>query len=104
MFNTFFSRLSIHALVAKLQNCAMVHPWRFFKDFLRRVFSSSRVQHISNLHSKFALDHIMSGSMVDIQAATAENRRGKRRKRRRKRRRKKKPQDKNRMACPIWRP
>jgi len=34
----------------------------------------------------------MCGSMVDIQSATAENRRGKK---------KKKPQDKNIMACPI---
>jgi len=34
--------------------------------------------------------------MVDIQSATAENRRGKRRKKK-----KKKPQDENIMACPI---
>jgi len=33
--------------------------------FLRRVFSASRVQHISDLHSKFAhLGHITRGSMV----------------------------------------
>jgi len=29
--------------------------WRIFSDFLRPVFSASRVQHISDLHSKFAL-------------------------------------------------
>jgi len=37
--------------------------------------------------------------MVDIQSATAENRRGK--KEERKKKKKKKPQDKNIMACPI---
>jgi len=36
--------------------------------------------------------------MVDIQSATAENRRGKKIERRRK---KKKPKDENIMACPI---
>jgi len=33
------------------QSCAMVPKWRF----LRPVFSASRVQHISHMHSKFAL-------------------------------------------------
>ena len=37
------------------QSCAMVHQWRFFASFLRPVFPVSRVQHISDLHSKFAL-------------------------------------------------
>jgi len=37
----------------------------------------SRVQHISDLHLKFALSHTMCGSMADIQYATAEIRRGK---------------------------
>jgi len=37
------------------QSCAMVHRWRFFASFLRPVFAASRVQHISDLHSKFAL-------------------------------------------------
>jgi len=41
----------------------------------------------------------MYGSMVDIQSAMAENRRGKKRKT--KDRRKKKSQDENIMACPI---
>jgi len=56
-----------------LQSCAMVPKWRF----LRPVFPASRVQHISDLHSKFALGHTMSGSMVDIQSAAAAIRRGK---------------------------
>jgi len=33
----------------------MVHRWRIFGDCLRPVFSASRVQHVSDLHSKFAL-------------------------------------------------
>jgi len=37
------------------QSCAMVHRWRLFGDFLRPVFSASRVQHVSDLHLKFAL-------------------------------------------------
>jgi len=37
------------------QNCGMVPRWRFFASFLRRVFSVSHMQHISDLHSKFAL-------------------------------------------------
>jgi len=41
----------------------------------------------------------MCGSIVDIQSATAEIRRGKKRKK--ERRKKKKPQGKNIMACPI---
>jgi len=37
------------------QICAIVPRWRIFGNFLRPVFSASRVQHISDLHSKFAL-------------------------------------------------
>jgi len=48
-----------------------------FGDFLRPVFSVSRAQHVSDLHSKFALGHTMCRSMVDIQSTTAEIRRGK---------------------------
>ena len=49
-----------------------------FSDFLRLVFSASRVQHVSDLHLKFALRlHYVHGSMTDIQSATAEIRRGK---------------------------
>jgi len=35
------------------------------------------VQHISDLHPKFAQSHTMCGSMVDIQSATAEIRQAK---------------------------
>ena len=37
------------------QICAMVRRWRFFASFLRPLFPASRVEHISDLHSKFAL-------------------------------------------------
>jgi len=33
----------------------MVRRWQFFGDFLRPVFSASRVQHVSDLHLKLAL-------------------------------------------------
>jgi len=37
------------------QSCAMVPRWRLFGDFLGPAFPASRVQHISDLHSKFAI-------------------------------------------------
>jgi len=37
------------------QSCAIVPIQRFFGDYLHPVFSVSRVQYISDLHSKFAL-------------------------------------------------
>jgi len=37
------------------QSCAMVPRWRFLATFLRPAFAASRVQHLSDLHSKFAL-------------------------------------------------
>ena len=37
------------------KNCAMVPRWRFFASFLRPVFSASRVEQVSDMHSKFAL-------------------------------------------------
>jgi len=45
---------------------------------LRRVFSASRVQQLSDLHLKFALrPHRVWNYMADIQSAAAEIRRGK---------------------------
>jgi len=44
------------------QSFVMVRIWRILCKFLHPVFSVSRVQHISDLHSKFALRHIMSSS------------------------------------------
>jgi len=37
------------------QSYAMVPRWRFFASFLCPIFPASRVQHISDLHPKFAL-------------------------------------------------
>jgi len=37
------------------QSCAMVPKWRFLATFLHPVFSASCAQHVSDLHSKFAL-------------------------------------------------
>ena len=34
---------------------AMVPRWRFFDDFVRPVFAASQLQHVSDLHLKFAL-------------------------------------------------
>jgi len=36
------------------QSCAMVPRWRIFGDFLRPALSASCVEHISDLHLKFA--------------------------------------------------
>jgi len=52
MFNKFF-RLSIRALAAKTQPDKVVR-WCQNGDILRPVFLASRVQHISDMHSKFA--------------------------------------------------
>ena len=59
------------------QICAVVPRWRFFASILRPVFPASRVQHISDVHSKFALT---PHHVADIQCAAAEIRRGKKRK------------------------
>ena len=37
------------------QSCGMVPRWRFLATFLGPAFAASRVPHISDLHSKFAL-------------------------------------------------
>jgi len=37
------------------RSCGLVPRWRLFGDFLRAVFSASRAQHVSELHSKFTL-------------------------------------------------
>jgi len=57
LFNNFFpivnTCLSCEDIARQI--CGMVQRWRFFGDFVRPAFPSSRVQHISDLHSKFAL-------------------------------------------------
>jgi len=71
VFNKYFFRLSIHASAVKIQPDKVVQ-WCQNGDFLRPVFSASRVKHISDMHSKFSLR-----STVDIQSPTAEIRQGK---------------------------
>jgi len=51
---TSFFRLSIYASAAKIQPDKVVR-WCQNGDFLRPVFSTSRLQHISDMHSKFAI-------------------------------------------------
>jgi len=46
--------LLIHALVAKIWPDKVVR-WCRDGDILRPVFSASRVQHVSDMHSKFTL-------------------------------------------------
>ena len=53
LLNIFF-RLSIRALIAKIQPDKVV-LWCRDGDFLRTVSLASRLQYISDLHSKFAL-------------------------------------------------
>ena len=57
LFNKFFPIVDMCLSCEDIaqQSCAMVPRWRFLATFLRPVFSVSRVQHISDLHSKFAL-------------------------------------------------
>ena len=54
LLNKFFFRLSVHALGAKIWPDKVVR-WCRDADFLCPVFAASRVQRISDLHSKFAL-------------------------------------------------
>jgi len=51
LFNKFFSDICLSCEDIARQSCAMGHRRRF----LRPVFSASRVQHVSDLHPKFAL-------------------------------------------------
>ena len=51
---TIFFRLSTDPLAAKIKPDKVVR-WFQNGDFLRPVFTASRLQHISDMHSKFAL-------------------------------------------------
>ena len=50
------------------QSCTMVRRWRLVGDFLRPAFPASRVQHVSDLHPKFALrpHHVWMLSLIHI--------------------------------------
>jgi len=57
LLNNFFPIVDMYRSCEDIgrQSCAMVSRWRFLATFLRPVFAASRQQHISDLHSKFAL-------------------------------------------------
>ena len=57
LFNKFFQIVDICLSCEDIarQSCAMVRRWRLLAWFLRPVFPASRVQHISDMHCKFAL-------------------------------------------------
>jgi len=75
----------------------MVPRWRFFVTFLGPAFAASRVQHLSDLHSKFALGpHHVSKYGRHPTYTAAEIRRGKEEEEDRN-----KLQDENIMVCPI---
>ena len=80
------------------QSCAMVPSRPIFGDFFGAAFPASRVQQISDLHSKFALGPRHVWKYGYIQSPTAEIRRGKKRKKEEERRKK---QDENIMVCPV---
>jgi len=58
LFNRFFPIVDMCVSCEDIarQSCAMVPIWRIFGYLLGPAFPASRVQHISDLHSKFALE------------------------------------------------
>jgi len=76
LFNCFFPIVDMcisYEDIAR-QSCAMVPIWRIFGDFLDPAFPASCVQHISGT---CILNSHKGHTMLDIQSATAEVRRGK---------------------------
>ena len=57
LFNNFFPIVKpcLSCKDMARHSCAMVYIRRIFGNFLRPAFLASRVQHISDLHSRFAL-------------------------------------------------
>ena len=57
MLNKFFPIVDMYLSCKDTarQSCGMVPTWRIFGEFLRPGFPASHVQHMSYLHSKFAL-------------------------------------------------
>jgi len=56
-FNKFFPIVNIclHCKDIARQICAMLRRWRILGEFFASCISASRMQHISDMHSKFAL-------------------------------------------------
>ena len=57
LLNKFFPVVDICLICEDIarQSCAMVPRWEFLATYLGPAFSASRAQHVSDLHSKFAL-------------------------------------------------
>jgi len=55
LFNKFFVDTCLSCEDIAQQSCGMVPRWRIFGDVLGPAFAVSQEQHISELHSKFAL-------------------------------------------------
>ena len=55
LLNKFFFDTCLSCEDVARQSCAMVPRWPIFGDFLGPAFTASRAQHVSDLHSKFAL-------------------------------------------------
>jgi len=83
LFNKFFFRLSICALVAKMEPDKVVR-WcadgEFLAIFCVLYFQQSACSTFQTCILNLHYGHIMCQSMVDIQSATAEIRRGKKKK------------------------
>ena len=88
LFNKFFPTVHMCLRCEDIarQLCEMVRRWPIFGDSLRPAFPAIPMQHMSDLHSKFALGpHHVYTSMVDIQSAMAEIRRGNKERRKKER-------------------
>jgi len=57
LFNRFFLIVDTYLSCEDIarRSCAMVPRWQLFGDFFGLCIPVSRMQHISDLHSKFAL-------------------------------------------------
>ena len=79
LLNNFFPTVDVCLSCEDIarQSCAIVPRWRFLATFLRPVFSASRNQHVSDLHSKSALGphHVLKYGIHPNQSPTAEIRR-----------------------------
>ena len=95
LFNNFFSDCRYMPQLRRYspKSCAMVPSWRIFGDFQVLHFQGAACSTFQICILNSHQGHIMCRSMVDIQFATADIRRGK------KERRRKKKQDQNIMSA-----
>ena len=97
MFNKFYP--IVDTCLSCEDTARQVVRWCQNADFLHPVFSASRVQHISDVHSKFALrpHHVWKYGRHPISDRWDYSRK----KRRKNKDRRMKPQDENIMVCPY---